>query len=168
MDREEILVEGLDADEAAGEDVGGMVEDVEEKGESEESPPDEPEEAKPPAGPGDYEVIDDSVRMYLQELGRVPLLTAQEERGLSRKIELGRYIQRLEDSQFRKYQRFPSPGDILIHVISQLSRGYPIVRIIEQRVGIDPSSNVVETTGNPEFRSAIDLVIEPSLIAAIA
>jgi RNA polymerase primary sigma factor len=168
LDRDEILVEGLVGDEAGGEDVGVIVEDPEEKEESEESSPDELEEGKPPAGPGDYEVIDDSARMYLQELGRVPLLTAQEERGLSRKIELGRYIERLEDSQFRKYQRFPSPGDIVIHVISQLSRGYPIVRIIEERVGIDPSSNVVETTRNPEFRSAIDLVIEPSLIAAIA
>jgi len=168
LDRDEILVEGLEADEPAGEDVGGMAGEVEEKEENEEPPADEPEEAKPAAALGDYDVIDDSARMYLQELGRVPLLTAQEERGLSRKIELGRYIERLEDSQFRKYQKFPSSGDIVIHVISQLSRGYPIVRIIEERVGIDPSSSVVETTRNPEFRSAIDLVIEPSLIAAIA
>jgi RNA polymerase primary sigma factor len=168
VDSDEILAEGLLSDEAGVEDVSPIDEEVEEKEEGEELPADETEESKPPAAPGDYEVIDDSARMYLQELGRVPLLTVHEERVLSRKIELGRYVERLEDNQFRKYQKFPSPVDIIIHVISQLSKGYPIVRIIEERVGIDPSSNVVETTKNPEFRSAIDVVIDPSLIAAIA
>ena len=168
MDRDEILVEGLVGDEAGSEDGGGMADEAEEKEESEESPTDGAEEGRPPAASGEYDVIDDSARMYLQELGRVPLLTAHEERVLSRKIELGRYIRRLSDNEFRKYQRFPSSIDIAVHIISQLARGYPIVRIIEEHTGMDPSSNVVETTGNPEFRSAIDLVIAPSLIAAIA
>jgi RNA polymerase primary sigma factor len=168
LDTEEILTEGLLGDEAGGEDASGMAEEVEQKEEGEEFPPDEAEESKPPAAPGEYEVIDDSARMYLQELGRVPLLTIQEERGLSRKIELGRYVEGLTDNHFRKYQRSLSSIDIVIHAISQLSRGYPIVRIIEERIGIDPSSNVVETTNSPEFRSAIDVVIDPSLIAAIA
>jgi RNA polymerase primary sigma factor len=116
----------------------------------------------------DYEVIDDSTRMYLQEVGRVPLLTVHEERVLSRKIELGRYVEGLKYNQFRKYKKFPSPADIVIHVIFQLSKAYPVAQIIEERIGIEPSSNMVETTKNPEFRSAIDVVIDPSLIAAIA
>jgi len=168
LDSDEILAEGLLSDEAEVEDVSAIVEEVEEKEEIEESLPDEAEESKPPAALGEYEVIDDSTRMYLQELGKVPLLTAHEEKVLSRKIELGRYVERLKDNHFRKYHEFPSPIDIVIHVISQLSKGYPVVRIIEERIGIDPSSNVVETTRNPEFRSAIDVVTDASLIAAIA
>jgi RNA polymerase primary sigma factor len=168
LDSDEVVAEGLLSDETGVEDIRALAEEVEKKEESEEFLPDEAEESKPPAAPGEYEVIDDSTRMYLQELGRVPLLTVHEERTLSRKIELGRYVERLKDNQFRKYQKLPSPVDILIHVISQLSKGYPVVRIIEERIGIDPSSNVVETTKNPQFRSAIDVVIDPSLIAAIA
>jgi len=168
LDSDEVVAEGLLSDEAEVEDVSTLPEEVEEKEESEELLAEETEESKPPAALREYEVIDDSTSMYLQELGRVPLLTAHEERVLSRKIELGRYVERLKDNQFRKYQKFPSPVDIVIHVIFQLSKGYPIVRIIEERIGIDPSSNVVETTKNPEFRSAIDVVIDPSLIAAIA
>jgi len=168
LDSDDILAESLLSDEAGVEDVSAIVEEVEEKEEIEEFLPDEAEESKPPAALGEYEVIDDSTRMYLQELGRVPLLTAHEEKVLSRKIELGRYVERLKDNQFRKYQKFLSPVDIVIHVISQLSRGYPVVRIIEERIGIDPSSNVVETIKNPEFRSAIDVVIDPSLMVAIA
>jgi RNA polymerase primary sigma factor len=168
VDSDGILAEGLLSDEAEVEDVSPVVEEVEEKEEGEELSADETEESKPPAAPEDYEVIDDSTRMYLHELGRVPLLTAHEEKVLSQKIELGRYVERLKDNHFRKYQKFPSPVDIVIHVVSQLSKGYPIARIIEERIGIEPSSNVVETIKNPEFRAAIDIVIDPSLIAAIA
>ncbi len=168
LDSDDILAESLLSDEAAVEDVSAIVEKVEEKEEGEELHADETEESKPRPSPGEYEVIDDSIRMYLQELGRVPLLTAHEEKVLSRKIELGRYIERLKDNHFRKYKKFPLPVDIVIHVISQLSKAYPVVQIVEERIGIDPSSNVVETINNPEFRSAIDVVIDPALIAAIA
>ena len=168
LDSDDILAESLLSDEAESSDVSTLAEEAEEKEESEEVLAEEPEEIKPPAALGEYEVIDDSTRMYLQELGRVPLLTAHEEKVLSRKIELGRYVERLKDNHFRKYQKSPSPVDIVIHVVSQLSKGYPVARIIEERIGIEPSSNVVETIKNPEFRSAIDVVIDPSLIAAIA
>jgi RNA polymerase primary sigma factor len=165
---DEILAEDSLSDEAEVEDISPINEEAEEKEEGGELLADETEENKPTAAPGDYEVIDDSARMYLQELVRVPLLTAREEKVLSQKIELGRYVERLKDNHFRKYQKSPSPVDIVIHVVSQLSKGYPVARIIEERIGIEPSGNVVETINNPEFRAAIDVVIDPSLIAAIA
>jgi len=168
LDSDEILAEGLLSDEAGVEDVSNLAERVEEKEESEEFLPEEAEESKPPAAPGEYDVIDDSIRMYLQEVGGVALLTAQEERVLCRKMELGRYVERLKDNHFRKYQKFPLPVDIVIHVISQLSRAYVVVQIVEDRIGIDSSSNVIETIRNPEFRSAIDVVIDPSLMIAVA
>lgn len=168
LDSDEILAESPPSDEAGVEDVSTIVEEVDEKEEGEEFLPEEAEESRPPAAPGEYEVIDDSIRMYLQEVGRVPLLTTHEERVLSRKIELGRYVERIEYNHFKKYQKSPSPVDIVIHVVSQLSKGYPVAQIIEERIGIEPYSNVVETIKNPEFRSAIDVVIDPSLIAAIA
>jgi RNA polymerase primary sigma factor len=163
---DEVTAESLLSDEAEAEDVSTSAEEVEEKEESEEFPAEEIEEIKPPPPLGEYEVIDDSARMYLQEIGRVPLLNIHEERLLCRKIELGRSLERIEDNHFRKYKKFPSPVDIVIHVISQLPKAYPVVQIIEERIGINPSSNVVETIKNPKFRSAIDAVIDPLLIAA--
>ncbi len=165
---DEVGAESLLSDEAEVEDVSTLAEEVEEKEESEEFLPEEAEESKPPAPPGDYEVIDDSTRMYLQEIGRVPLLNVNEEKLLCRKIELGRSLDGIEENHFRKYKKFHSPVDVVIQLISQLSKAYQVVQIVEESIGIDPSSNVVETIKNPEFRSAIDVVIEPSLIAAIA
>jgi RNA polymerase primary sigma factor len=168
LDTEEILTEGLLGDDTGVEDVSAIAERVDEKEESEEFFPEEAEESKPPAALREYDVIDDSIRMYLQEVGSVALLTAHEERVLCRKMELGRYVERLKDNHFRKYQKFPLPVDIVIHVISQLSRAYVVVQIVEDSIGIDSSSNVVETIKNPEFRSAIDVVIDPSLMIAVA
>jgi RNA polymerase primary sigma factor len=168
LDSDEVVAEGLLSDEAEVEDVSTLAEEVEEKEEGEEFPAEETEEIKPPPPLGDYEVIDDSARMYLQEIGRVSLLNVHEEKLLCRKIELGRSLERIEDNHFRKYKKFPSPVDVVIHVISQLSKAYPVVQIIEECIGTNPSSNVVETIKNPKFRSAIDAVIDPSLIAATA
>ena len=41
------------------------------------------------------EVLDDPVRMYLREIGRVRLLTSADERSLARKIEGGKHLEGL-------------------------------------------------------------------------
>jgi len=165
MDSDEEETESLLGDESEGEDEGTSDEEVEEKEESEVLTAEGTADIKPPVPIGEYEVIDDSARMYLQEIGRVPLLNVSEEKSLCRKIELGRSLERIEENHFRKNKKFPSPVDIIIHLISQLFKTYQVTQIVEEHVGIDPSSNVVETIRNPEFRSAIDDVIDPSLIS---
>jgi RNA polymerase primary sigma factor len=168
LDNEEVVGEGLLSDEAEVEDVGALVEEVEEKEEGEEFLPEEAEEVKPPPPLGEYEVIDDSARMYLQEIGRVPLLNVHEEKLLCQKIELGRSLERIEDNHFRKYKKSPSPIEIVIQIISLLSKAFPIIQIVQEHIGIGTSSSVVETIKNAKLRSAIDAVIDPLLIAAIA
>jgi RNA polymerase primary sigma factor len=168
LDSDEVVAEGLLSDEAEVEDVSTLAEEGEEKEESEEFPAEEIEEIKPPAPVGEYEITDDSARMYLQEIGRVPLLNVNEEKLLCRKIELGRNLDEIEENHFRKYKKFPSPVEIVIQLISQLSKTYQVVQIVEEYIGIDPTSNVVETIRDPKFRSAIDNVIDSLLIAATA
>ena len=168
MDSDEEEAEGLISNESEVEDNSTSDEEAEGKEESEEFTAEATVEIKPPVPIGEYEVIDDSARMYLQEIGRVPLLKIHEEKLLCRKIELGRSLERIEDNHFRKYKKFPSPVDIVIHLISQLSKAQQVAQIVAKHVSIDPSNNVVETIRNPKFRSAIDDVIDPSLIAATA
>ena len=77
----------------AEEDLTDEVEDDEtEEAEAEE----EAEEAE---AVEEDESVDDSVRLYLREIGRVRLLTAADERRLGRQIEEGRYLEMLERSR---------------------------------------------------------------------
>jgi RNA polymerase primary sigma factor len=166
LDSDEAVAEGLLSDEAEAEDVSTLAEEVEEKEEGEDFPGGDTDEIKPAAPLEEHEITDDSARMYLQEIGRVPLLNVNEEKLLCRKIELGRSLDEIDENHFRKYKRFPSPAEIVVQLISQLSKAYPVVKIIGEHIGIASSRNVVETIRNPEFRSAIDEVIDTSLIAA--
>jgi RNA polymerase primary sigma factor len=168
LDSDEAAAEGLLSDEAEGEDVSTLAEEVEEKEEGEDVPGEDAEGTKPSVPLEEHEITDDSARMYLQEIGRVPLLNVNEEKLLCRKIELGRSLDEIEEDHFKKYKKFPSPAEIVIHLIHQLSKAYPVVKIIGEHIDIASSKNVVETIRNPQFRSAIDNVIDTSLIAATA
>ncbi len=58
----------------------------------------EPEEAGPPSD-GGRRSGSDLVRLYLREIGRVPLLTAEQEVDLAEAIEVGLYAQRCEPAE---------------------------------------------------------------------
>jgi RNA polymerase primary sigma factor len=168
LESDEVVAEGLLSDEAEVEDVATLAEEAEEKAENDEFIGEEAETIKPPAPLEEHEITDDSARMYLQEIGRVPLLNVNEEKSLCRKIELGRSLEAVEDTHLKKYKKLPSPVDIVFQVLSQLSKAYPVVQIVAEHVGINPSGTVTETVRNPKFRSAIDDVIDRSLIEATA
>jgi len=127
-----------------------------------------PEEVKPPIGLEDHEIIDDSVRMYLREIGQVPLLKVTQERQLSSKIEQGRHLQRIGDAYFKKYKWFPSAADTVVDLVSRLSKSYPILEVIKEHLAIDRSSSLVETITNPKLRAAIDNAINPALTTVVA
>ena len=114
------------------------------------------------------EIVDDSARMYLREIGKVPLLTAAEERDLSSKIEQDRYLEKIEDAYFRKHRKFPSASDMIIDLISRLSKAHPIAEIITEHLDIDRSFGVVDTIADPKFRNAIDNFVDPALALATA
>ena len=127
-----------------------------------------PYDAVPQIALEEHEIIDDSTRMYLQEIGRVPLLSASEEVTLARKIEQGRYLERIEDIHFKKHKRFPSGVDTVVYLISKLFKHYFVIQIIQERLHIDTSCGMAEIITDPKFRSTVDGVIDFSLVAAIA
>jgi len=151
--------EDLLNDEPVFEDGTSLAEEVEGK--------EEVEEVRPRIPIEEHEIIDDSARMYLQEIGRVSLLKAHEEKTLSRKIEQGRYLESIEDAYFIRYKSFPPAVEIVTHLLSQLTKAYPIVQVIEEHSDMDSSCSFVERITNPKFRSILDDVADPVLIAEI-
>jgi len=144
-------------------------EEPEESGEpGEEAPSVSLEEVKPAIGLEEHEIIDDSTRMYLHEIGRVKLLKAVEEKNLASLIERGRYLIKIEDNYFAKQGRYPSETDIVLYLLSRLSRSHPLVKIVKKNAGVDCPDTVVETVTNPKFRSAVDGEIVLSLMETVA
>ncbi len=126
------------------------------------------DEVKPQIGLEDHEITDDSVRMYLREIGQVPLLDAARERKLSSRIEQARHLDRIEDAYIKKHKRLPSAVDIVVDLISRVARAYPILEAIREHSDMDPSSSLADTIASPKFHTGIDNEIKLALTAAVA
>ena len=70
----------------------------------------------------DTDLTDDPVRMYLREIGRVELLTAQEERVLARNLELRRIVGEIESEFLAQHDTKPSATEITIDALNRLSQ----------------------------------------------
>ena len=115
----------------------------------------------------DHEVIDDSVRMYLREIGQVQLLTAAEERKLSSAIERGRHLAKLEDGYFRKHRIELSAVELTVDLIGRIVRTYPVLDVVRKELGIEESLSLGALLQVQDLRTAIDNDIKPGLVARV-
>src|SRR6266496_3330496 len=77
--------------------------------------PDKLDEVEPEVGDIELEEgIDDPVRMYLREIGKVSLLTADDEKKLARSMEESDYIHRIEQAHFEQFGRNARAVDVLV------------------------------------------------------
>jgi RNA polymerase primary sigma factor len=67
------------------------------------------------------EGIDDPVRMYLREIGKVSLLTAADEKRLARSMEEGDLLQALENAHFEETGRHARTVDVLAALFARLA-----------------------------------------------
>lgn len=110
------------------------------------------------------EMIDDPVRMYLREMGRVALLSAREEKILARKMEEGRYIRRIEQEWLDKNGHLPSPVDTAIVLLTRLGQASRLITAIGEELEIPRTTGVAQIIPNTKLRAAIDNEIQQQLI----
>ncbi len=116
----------------------------------------------------EQEVVDDPVRMYLHEIGRVHLLTAEEERNLAREMEEGRRIREIKQDYLQKHGRDPSATEIVITILQELSQAAKTIHLIQEQLQLKPSVSFIEDISNAELRESIENDIKPQLVLAIA
>ena len=111
-----------DADVGAEDDAADFADDLEDK---DETDADVDIDLSVPEGVA----LDDPVRMYLKEIGRVPLLTAEEEVDLARRMEAGDETarQRLEEANLRLVvsiaKRYVGRGMMFLDLIQEGNLG---------------------------------------------
>ncbi|MEE8471298.1 MAG: sigma-70 family RNA polymerase sigma factor, partial [Dehalococcoidia bacterium] len=114
------------------------------------------------------EMIDDPVRMYLREMGRVSLLSARDEKILARKMEEGKYLRKIEETWLHKYGQFPSPSDSAILRVMLLGKASPLITALEEELELEQSASVVQRVSNSKLRNAIDNEIGQQLFQKVA
>lgn len=111
---------------------------------------------------------DDSVRLYLREIGQVPLLSASEERQLSRLIELSRHLQWFEQVYFESHQRQLSSVDLTASLVERLVNAYSVLDAVRQHLQIEDGLTPGALLRVPEVRAAIDNAIKPDALSAVS
>jgi RNA polymerase primary sigma factor len=67
-------------------------------------------------------IIDDPVRMYLHEIGRVPLLTADDEKRLAQQIERGRCLEQVQEDYRKLHGHEPSAIAIIQCILQDVGK----------------------------------------------
>ncbi len=115
----------------------------------------------------EMEAIDDPVRMYLREIGRVPLLTAAQERSLSRSMEAGRYLKKVEEGWSRRCGRKPSAADTVLVLLEQLCQASATLDILREQLDLLPTASLVEMLTAPQLKTAIYGVLDQKVVSAV-
>jgi len=113
------------------------------------------------------ELVHDVVRMYLREAAQVPLLTAEEEKELARKIDLGQHVEALGKRWERESGRPASPQDIAALALQELRESLPAAPVLLEELGLC-GRRVSAAVFHPHFRQVVDGEIPRELVAAVA
>lgn len=116
----------------------------------------------------ELEAADDPVRMYLRQIGRVPLLTADEEKILARNKEEKDQIVELEEEATGKLLRHPHAFEIIIELLERLEANIPILEAAEAQLGLTPEDRLAVRISNDGLRSTLDKEISEELIESLA
>jgi RNA polymerase primary sigma factor len=93
------------------------------------------------------EGIDDPVRMYLREIGKVYLLTADDEKHLARQMEEGIHIRDIEEAYVASYGHPPSAARVAVSLLEQWAGLLPIFKAA--KTFIDDYEKIVAKNAAP-------------------
>ena len=116
----------------------------------------------------ELEAADDPVRMYLRQIGRVPLLTAEEEKVLARNKEEKDYIRDLADEYSREFMRLSSATDIMFALLERLEEALGLLKNVEELLGLPTSGSLADRVSHPGLRAALDRELSEQLMEDVS
>ena len=113
------------------------------------------------------EAVDDPVRMYLREIGKVFLLSGADEKRLARQMEEGNHVEEIEQSWVDGHGEPPNGADILLTLLDQLHEERRTVNAVTKALGVRRSP-LTQLLVDEVFRSTIDAVADENLGQSVA
>jgi RNA polymerase primary sigma factor len=117
---------------------------------------------------GDVDLIDDPVFAYLRDIGKVKLITANEEKELAGKLEEARYLKKIEELYFNEFNFYPSPVTIVIFLIRHLLATRSLISLLMEKLELPPEDSFNGTVRCEKLEATINCVINKTIIDDIA
>jgi len=114
------------------------------------------------------EVADDPVRLYLHEIGKVHLLTADDEKVLAKKIEEAKRIREIRKHHLHEHGKTPSVTEIVLTLLKEIGQNAHVITFLQEQLELTPTVSFAESISEPKLRENIDGVINQQLVQAIA
>jgi RNA polymerase primary sigma factor len=111
--------------------------------------------------------IEDPIRLYLHEIGRVSLLSASNEKTIARRIEIGKRVTVVKKG-LEKNGKCSTASETYLEIIRELGESQEIIIKLEENVGLDKNTMFRQIVSDKKFRDAIDGVIDQATILAIS
>ncbi len=116
----------------------------------------------------DQESIDDPVRMYLREIGKVFLLSAADEKRLARQMEEGQHIEAIEDTWRAENGKDPTAVETGLTLFEQLHKYKPVLDVAVKHLNLPRRVALAERVGDPILRDFIDGEMNAEFAEAVA
>ncbi len=114
------------------------------------------------------EMIDDPVRMYLREMGQVPLLNAHTEKILARKMDESKHVHYIDRTWRDKNGTTPSAIDMMMWMLQEIGQALEFIDVLKDELDIPAEASIVQTLYHPNLQNALDGEINRRLIMAVA
>jgi len=116
----------------------------------------------------EQDITDDPVRIYLHEIGRVHLLTAEDEKNLARRMEDSKHTDRIRQEYQRKNGRPPSATETILGILTQLGQLVPVVQALREKLKLSATDNFKEAVYDDKLQNVIDNALDPQLALDLA
>jgi len=130
------------------------------------------------------DALDDPVRMYLREIGRVDLLTSADERRLARELEGLNHLLKLEQELAERAASDEAQVDYLdashdppleaaaweaaMVLLARIANAAPLVRSLARYLELYEFMTLAEVKESPALRKAIDAEVAPAMVEQVA
>ncbi len=104
----------------------------------------------------DQEGIDDPVRMYLREIGKVFLLSAADEKFLARQMEEGQHVEAIEDAWHLQNGTMPTAVETALTLFEQLHHFQPVLDLVVRYLRLPKEESLRERVAEVQLRALID------------
>ena len=110
--------------------------------------------------------IDDPVRMYLREIGKVQLLTAADEKRLAKAMEDWIWIKKLQAAFEEENGREMTYGEIFVGLVRQFHGMRPVYQATAKKLKL-PRQSVSDRFEDEVFRTTVDYELDEALDRSI-
>jgi RNA polymerase primary sigma factor len=110
----------------------------------------------------------DPVKLYLQEIGRIPMLTFDQERELSLKVHVCKHLQALEQYLAESNASPPGPLDLYIEVLHRIARAAPLAKVFSLHLELSPPLTLSDLRYDTVLRANLDRQISEDIVSKLA